>query len=246
MAGSSGFGGHRAVECADPLTFPDRALEANVRLNINRPSGDIHPSDVAMLADLAASGGDVRGQIRDLSGIECLTGLVYVRLNDNQIADVRPLAGLSSCRLLNLANNNVIADVTPLASLARLNTLDLSGNRLANVVPLGALAELEELDLSRNQVSDLGPLGKLGQLHTLKLNFNPVANLSALATLLPHLDDLSLTGTGLSSLTLLVGPPGLRCGGTLWVFNNPFDCSTEAANLRLLRQRCDYVGTDCP
>lgn len=246
MAGSSGFGGHHAVECTDPLTFPDRALEANVRLNINRPSGDIHPSDVAMLADLAASGGDVRGQIRDLSGIECLTGLVYVRLNDNQIGDLGPLAALSSCRLLNLANNTVIADVTPLASLARLNSLDVSGNRLANVAPLGGLAELKELDVSRNQVSDLGPLGKLGQLHTLNLNFNPIANFSALGSLLPHLDDLSLTSTGLSGLALLVGPPGLRCGGTLSVFNDPFDCSAEAKNLKLLRQRCDYVGTDCP
>ncbi len=49
-------------------------------------------------------------------------------------------------------------DLAPLSGLAGLQTLDLSGTRVADVAPLSGLAGLQTLDLSGTDVADLTPL----------------------------------------------------------------------------------------
>lgn len=49
-------------------------------------------------------------------------------------------------------NNNQIADLKPLSSLTNLTELDLSNNRIADLKPLSSLTNLTELILYNNQI----------------------------------------------------------------------------------------------
>jgi len=111
----------------DPVvTFPDANLEAAIREAINKPTGDIYASELAVLTNVNASG---RGII-DLTGIEYCTNITDINFSSNQIIDL-----------------------TPLAELTKLVNLDLSFNRISDITPLSALTDLTILYLDWNQIS---------------------------------------------------------------------------------------------
>jgi len=86
------------------------------------------------------------------------------------IIDLTPLAELT---YLDLDNNN-LTDLTPLAGLTELTVLRLGGNQITDVTPLEGLTNLTKLFIYDNKVAELAPLAELKNLETLWLDGNPI------------------------------------------------------------------------
>jgi internalin A len=76
-----------------------------------------------------------------------LSTLTKLWLDNNQIADIKPLSGLTNLSELSL-DNNQIADIKPLSGLSKLSTLRLDNNQIADIKPLSGLSNLSILILS--------------------------------------------------------------------------------------------------
>ena len=59
--------------------------------------------------------------------------------------------------VLRLANNQ-IADISPLASIVSLENLSLSDNQITDISPLTPLVNIRYIYLYNNQVADISPL----------------------------------------------------------------------------------------
>ena len=62
-------------------------------------------------------------------------------------------------------DDNQISDISPLAGLTLLESLDLGQNQISDLTPLVGLLELFELRLNNNQISDVDPLLSTGLGH---------------------------------------------------------------------------------
>ncbi len=62
--------------------------------------------------------------------------------------------GLTELRL----RDNQISNIVPLANLTSLTSLDLWGNQISDISPLANLTNLTYLYLHSNQISDISPL----------------------------------------------------------------------------------------
>jgi len=71
-------------------TIADSNLEAVIRVTISKSEGPIFPTDLEGLTSLNAS----KSNITSLAGLEHCTNLTELRLDDNQIGDISPLAPL--------------------------------------------------------------------------------------------------------------------------------------------------------
>ena len=85
-----------AVEPVDPAvlfehsTFPDAALEREIRQVLDRPRGPLTDAELGTITTLDAG----RLNIADLSGIERLANLEILRLGANTFTDLTPLQAL--------------------------------------------------------------------------------------------------------------------------------------------------------
>jgi Leucine-rich repeat (LRR) protein len=122
--------------------------------------------------------------ISSLAGIERVSGLVYINLSDNLIADLSPLAGLPA--LVDLrADNNEITTFPPQTGFSFLTLLNLSSQRGGLVDPSGiwSISSIEQLDLGANGLVSVSGIGGLSNLRYLRLDHNPLADTSPLAGL---------------------------------------------------------------
>jgi internalin A len=183
VIGHWSFGFARAAEPAAPLV-PDKALDAAIKANLPHHKGDLTEQALGTLFFLDAN----KKGIASLAGLEKCPNLMEVRLADNQIVDLKPLAGLKNMQSLTLSKNQ-IADVAPLHDLTKLQYLELSDNKVTDLAPLSGLTALASLYVSGNQVADLGPVGGLTKLASLSAGRNqikdagPIAKLTRLFTL---------------------------------------------------------------
>ncbi len=223
----------------DPVlvTFPDANLEAAIRDTLDKPSGDIHSSELAALIYLNAGG---RG-IVNLSGLEYCINLTWLGLYNNQISDLTPLSGLtklgsgwggldlSNNQISNLAplsgltnltwiglSSNQISELSPLSGLTELSGLKLDSNQISNLAPLTGLSNLQSLYLDNNQINDLTPLAGLTNLTLIGLNSNQISDLTPLANL-TILSELYLRYNQVSSLTGISGLTNLH---SLYLYGN--------------------------
>lgn len=113
-------------------------------------------------------------EISDVRPLAGLTNLTTLFLRVNKISDVKPLAGLTNLTLLWL-NENQIKDVKPLAGLTNLTGLFLWENQINDIQPLAGLTNLIALFLGKNKISDVKPLAGLTKLTDLDLGGNPIA-----------------------------------------------------------------------
>ena len=192
-----------------PLTingiFPDANLAQRVANNLGiNVDSSIEIAQLAGITSLSAT----HAEIHDLTGIEHLTRLTRLRLDNNWISNLAPLAGLRSLEWLDL-NHNQISDLAPLAGLRSLGLLDLSHNQISNLAPLAGLTSLEWLSFSHNQISNLAPLARLTDLELLNLSHNQISNLEPL-TSLTSLEWLNLNHNQISNLEPLADLRNLR------------------------------------
>ena len=111
-----------------------------------------------------------------------LSSLTELKLDGNQIRDIKPLASLPHLTDLNLENNQ-IKDIKPLASLTHLTDLNLDKNQIKDIKPLASLTNLTRLYLTNNQISDIKPLASLTNLTRLDLDGNQIKDIKPLASL---------------------------------------------------------------
>ena len=131
------------------VVFPDPNLEAAVRLEIGKPTGDILDTD---LVGTGFTVFDASGwSIGNLTGIEYCTDLTELYLRHNRIGSIGALSGLTNLPYLNLESNQ-ISDISALASLTGLRFLDLSSNQIKDVSALSGLPSLTYLDLEGNEI----------------------------------------------------------------------------------------------
>lgn len=94
------------LAAAQTVNIPDVNLEAAIRQELDKSTGDITRADMEALTKLEAP----NVSIADLTGLEHAINLERLVLNDNEIRDVDPVSGLVISHL-NLRNNHI--DVFP-------------------------------------------------------------------------------------------------------------------------------------
>ena len=147
-------------------------------------------------------------EFHDLSGIQNLTGLTRLSMNNRGLRDISPLASLTNLVALNL-HTNWISDLSALEGMTKLTSLFLSENPLADIGPLSELTELRVLRLHRhgdfiggqnprtyrgatgilftNAITDISPLAKLTKLEDLNVHTQEVSDLRPLSLSLIHI-----------------------------------------------------------
>ncbi|MDR0249473.1 MAG: leucine-rich repeat domain-containing protein [Oscillospiraceae bacterium] len=184
------------------ITFPDPAFEAAVRKVSNTPIGDITKADVARLTSLDVSGtSEVRGSIRDMTGIEHFTALttLYCYYNQITVLDVSRNTALTVL----YCNDNQLSTLDVSRNTA-LTTLICSDNWLSTL-DVSRLAALTGLACYNNQLTSLD-VSRLTALTQLACGGNRLTTLdvthnTALTEL--YCSDNQLTALDVSGLTAL-------------------------------------------
>jgi internalin A len=183
--------------------FEDDTLEASVRSALAQPEGPLLPETAATLTTLSAS-----PDITTIAGIECLTGLVTLQLNGNQITDLTPLSGLTELESLHLTDSEV-SDISVLANLTELRTLSFVNNPVSDLSPLSGLTKLEGLVVDGSNVSDLAPLSTVTSLVYFEGARTALSDLSPLSAL-PNFENLDVSATLVDETTDFSGFSNLR------------------------------------
>ncbi len=187
--------------------FPDPALEKAVRRQVFAKRENSEPLTAADVADIAIIEGRGLG-IRDLTGLEHCRKVALINLAENQITDLKPLAGLPRLQSLDLSKNQ-IKSLAPLATNTVLQYLDLSFNQLRKIAPVAGLTNLATLLVAHNAIADVSPAFGLPRLHSLHFDGNRVSQLKGIAAL-KRLDLLSASGNRINDLAPLTGLTDLR------------------------------------
>ncbi len=236
--------------------IPDPNLRAAIAEALGKgPNAPITVEEMGRLGSLEARKKD----IRDLTGLQFATNLRrFLRLDDNEISDLSPLAGLINLRELWL-EKNPLSDISPVRSLTNLTHLDIDHNKVSDISPVRNLTNLTHLEIDNSEVSDISSVRNLINLthlafdHTLVSDLSPVRGLTNLThidfrdTLISDLSPvaglINLRGLGfshenLSDLSPLAGLINLR-----WVFswNNAISDLSPLAGLTTL-EKIDVCG----
>ncbi len=146
--------------------------------------------------------------IADIKPLASLTNLTRLSLHSNLIGNnIKPLASLTNLTLLSL-DSNQISDTKPLASLTNLTLLSLETNQISDIKPLASLINLTMLSLVNNQISDIKPLASLTNLTMLSLEDNEISDIKPLASL-TNLTALYLNGNLIAPKTCPLKPESI-------------------------------------
>lgn len=138
-------------------TFVDAALEGAVRVEMSLSADDA--ITCGRIADYGKLQADRLG-ITSLVGLQNMTGMQRLDLQQNAITDIGPLAGLTDLLVLELQDNS-ITSLSPLSGLPALFFLDVDGNSISDLEPLRGLTTPEGIEASNNSISSLEPLRAL-------------------------------------------------------------------------------------
>ena len=158
-------------------------LERKIREQILKPKGELTNADLEKVWDLDLG----RNELTSVpKGLEKLTQLTLLGLNNNQLINVKGLEKLTQLNNL-LLHENKLTDIKGLGELMQLKTLELTGNQLTNVKGLEKLTNLEYLNLNNNQLTSVAGLEKLTKLKGLFLKGNQLtkAQIAELQKALP-------------------------------------------------------------
>lgn len=182
--------------------FPsDMHATAKPRLAPATPGPTVIPAQLAQLVNVERLWLGKLGLARVPTAILGLRKLTALALDYNQIADVAPLAVLTSLVELHLGGNK-ITDAASLAALDHLAVLDLSSNQLGAVPAAFATLPLRELRLANNQLASC-PTQLPATLEVLDLSENQITEVPAAVVALPALKSLRLSqNTALRTLPL--------------------------------------------
>ena len=202
---------------AQVVFIPDFNLRAVIEKHLGkRPGATITVADMAWLTELDAT----NQNIRNLTGLETATNLIWLWLGQNSISDISPLAGLTNLTELEL-NENFISNILPLARLTRLIYLNLLNNSISNISTVARLTNLTILDLGKNRISNISALAGLTNLEELWIDNNSISDLWPLVANsgLRGSDTVDVTGNPLSALSINTHIPALQSRGVTVEFD---------------------------
>jgi internalin A len=153
------------------------ALEANIRLKLTKPEGDIMVSDLAKVRSVNVS--QARTDELDVCIYPHFTGLKELFLGAGKLDDLSPIAGLHNIESLRASLNHV-ADVKPLAQMTKMDRLDLGHTMITDLTPLKDMVGLTDLQIDDTLVSDLTPLANCKNLERLSIQRTAVKSLAPL------------------------------------------------------------------
>jgi internalin A len=200
------------TSCDGVIAFPDEELEKRVRYAIDKLEGDITLEDVEQLAILGLSNYyPIPNQpyIKDLTGVQCMTGLVFFTCAYHDIIDLWPLESLDQLEHVSFKMNPNLASLAELDDLPNLTWLDVSYTAVSDLAPLAGLTALETLYVGGTQVSDLSPLAGLGSLVLLDASSAQIETIPPLDGL-TSLEELDLSQNQIADLSGLSGLVGLK------------------------------------
>lgn len=135
------------------VVLADQGLENAIRAELRKPFGFLTEDDMLEITHL--TGRDLG--IRDLKGIEKAENLLSLDLGRNQIQDITELTTLTKLRYLNLEDND-LRDINPLAGLFLLEGLILSNTGEGDFQ--NQIADISALVLNAKHVEVAGGLGE--------------------------------------------------------------------------------------
>ena len=219
----------------DVVSIPDPNLASEVRERLKVPPGiDITRLRMHKLRSIIGVN-FITSQITDLIGLEHAINIGILALRDQQIRDIKPLAGLQRLYLLELPGNQ-IDDITPLTGLTNLQHLRLWKNKIENITPLTGLTNLQSLEVGGNQIDDITPLAGLTNLQHLRLHRNTIDDITPL-TGLTNLQRLGLNDNKINDIRPLAGLTNLQ---SLEVGGNQIDDITPLTGLTNLQRLSLY------
>ena len=120
----------------EAIYIPDANLRTLIALSLKKaPESPITVEDMAGLTSLDAENNSITG-ISNLTGFEFAVNLEFLRVEDGQISDLLPIAGLTKLSNLVLSRNS-ISDLSPLTGLRNLFRLRIDNNMVSDLSPTG-------------------------------------------------------------------------------------------------------------
>ena len=177
---------------AKAIVFTDAALEACVREQIGKPTGDVTVDDVRDIDQLNLSHETLDGLpenqiVRDLSNLKDFPSLSSLRAVNNRITDVSVLGSLLNLKYLDLGGNQ-ITDISAIGG-AELREFAIWDNRVEDISVIAGMTHLERLDIQNNLIRDVSPLAGLTNLKYLRVFGCPIENLDSLKPIANQLEE---------------------------------------------------------
>lgn len=140
--------------------------------------------------------------LEDISCLKYAENLKTCYLDNTNVSDLTPIAGLKNLKRLYIYNNEKVTDISALKDLTQLTILDISETKVTDITSLATLKNLERLDISKTDITNISAIGNLKDLKWLNMNDTKVTDISALesATALRY---FLAKNTGISDITPL-------------------------------------------
>lgn len=139
-----------------------------------------------------------RNVIEDISALRTLS-LSTLRLNDNHVSDVSPLAGHHELVGLDISDNQI--DDISMLSFDQIMALAAGNNQIKDFSSLDVARALIELDIRSNPVDVLPDFAKLKNIRALNLKNTNLPSLEPILPLAETLKKLNVSNNALNSLT---------------------------------------------
>ncbi len=165
----------------DSTGIPDRVLyELVLEFGDENGDGILTKGEAKEIYKLHSWPGS--NKIKNIKGIDYLSNLRELVLNNNQITNIEPLKNLKYLTKLSIYSNK-ISNISPLTNLIYINDLDISDNNIKDISPLYKLTKIINLTMYGNEIEDISPIQNMKQLCILDFSYNNVRDISGLKNL---------------------------------------------------------------
>lgn len=133
----------------DFINIPDKNLKAAlIKAGIDADSnGEIDKSEAFNSWELNISGAG----IKDITGLEKFTELVYLDAGENDISDITAIGKMTGLNTLILRDNN-ISSAAPLKSLKEVTYINIEYNNISDLTPFLSMPKLQYLAVTNNKL----------------------------------------------------------------------------------------------
>ena len=185
----------------DAVEIKDMALRSRLLYYDTNKDGYVSYDEMKAI-DFIQVDSDKGKTLEDISCLKHAENLETCYLNNTNISDLTPIAGLKNLKRLYIYNDEKVTDISALKDLTQLTILDISETKVTDITSLATLENLERLDISKTDITNISAIGNLKDLKWLNMNDTKVTDISALesATALRY---FLAKNTGISDITPL-------------------------------------------
>ena len=162
----------------EEVQFSDAAMEAEIRKQLNLPSGTtVFSDDIWTIRSFT-----VPKEAKDYTVLKYMPYLEELTIDAGISGHLNYVAEMPDLKVLAVSNTIVSSEeLSLIAQLKNLERLTLSSCSLTSLTPLAAMKDLLYLDVSGNTIRNLEPISSMKKLEALNLQRNAVNDLSALS-----------------------------------------------------------------